>query len=165
MKLLDTIKKLILENKKFPKLKYSEKVGDRNVQLVSTYHQWFDRFGDEDYEYIKDLTFQKPKNFRIGVSDKDIIPLFKKNLQKIEDSYNLHNSNRIIFVKHRLDNEDEERFDFIEFLLEKNGNSYDIISSKYSKDGRFLVMNFPVRTARVMIEDKNNKKYKFVYLD
>jgi hypothetical protein len=26
-------------------------------------------------------------------------------------------------------------------------------------------MNFPVRTARVMIEDKNNKKYKFVYLD
>jgi hypothetical protein len=68
-------------------------------------------------------------------------------------------------VKHRLDNEDEERFDFIEFLLEKNGNSYDIISSKYSKDGRFLVMNFPVRTARVMIEDKNNKKYKFVYLD
>lgn len=165
MKLLETIKKLILENTKFPKLKFSEKVGDREVELLSTFHQWSDRFGDEDYEYIKDLTFQKYNGFRIGVPDEEIIPLFKKNLQKIEDSYDPKNSNRVIFVKHRLDNEDEEIFDFIEFLLEKNGNRYSILSSKYSKDGRFFVMNFPVRTLKVMIENKNNNKYKFVYLD
>ena len=73
-------------------------------------------------------------------------------------------NDRIIFVKKRTDNDDEVDFDFIEFILQKKDNFYEIITSAYSDDGRFLVMGFPVRTKKVMIENKITGKYKIVYL-
>ena len=167
MKLLLFVKDLILENRKPRKVIDSIEFNDKKILLFSSYHQWFDRHGEEDYETIKDIYFDKTKKvvgYRVGVPDRLITSLFRKNISKIENSFEQEKNDRIIFVKERTDNDDEVDFDFIEFILQKKDNFYEIITSAYSDDGRFLVMGFPVRTKKVMIENKITGKYKIVYL-
>jgi hypothetical protein len=167
MKLLHFFKDLIVENRKPRKVIDSIEFNDKKILLFSSYHQWFDRNGEEDYETIKDIYFDKlnlTDNYRVGVPDRIITSLFRKNISKIENSFEQEKNERIIFVKERTDNDDEVDFDFIEFILHKKDNFYEIITSAYSDDGRFLVMGFPVRTKKVMSENKINRKYKIVYL-
>ena len=167
MKLLFFFKDLIIENRKPRKVKDSIELNGKKILLFSSYHQWFDRHGDEDYETIKDIYFDKLNimdNYRVGVPDRIITKLFRKNISKIENSFEQEKNDRIIFVKKRTDNDDEVDFDYIEFILQKKNNGYEIITSAYSDDGRFLVMGFPVRTKKVMIENKITGKYKIVYL-
>jgi hypothetical protein len=167
MKLLHFFKDLIVENRKPRKVIDSIEFNDKKILLFSSYHQWFDRNGEEDYETIKDIYFDKlnlTDNYRVGVPDRIITSLFRKNISKIENSFEQEKNERIIFVKERTDNDDEVDFDFIEFILQKKDNFYEIITSAYSDDGRFLVMGFPVRTKKVMSENKINRKYKIVYL-
>ena len=94
-----------------------------------------------------------------------IIDIFKKNLKRIKNSFDDHSNNRIIFVKKRKDNEDEVEFDFAEFILQKEKNTYKIITSSFSSDGKFLVLGFPIKTKLVMVEKTIKPKYKVVHLD
>jgi len=169
MRLLDSVKKIVLEEKrKFSKLKWSDYIGDKKIKLLSSYHQWFERHGDENYKTIKDIFFDKfirNEKYRVGVPDELIIELFKKNISKIENSFDDPSKNRVIFVKKRNDNEDEVEFDYIEFILQKNEDNYEIITSSYSDDGKFLVLGFPIRTKFVVLERMIKPKYEIVYLD
>ena len=168
MRLLDSVKKIVLEQRKFSKLKWNGYIGDNKIKLLSSYHQWFERHGDENYETIKDIFFDKvahSKKYRVGVPDELIIQLFKKNISKIESSFDDPSKNRVIFVKKRKDNDDEVEFDYIEFILQKIGDNYEIITSSYSDDGKFLVLGFPIRTKFVVLERMIKPKYKIVYLD
>jgi len=168
MKLLELIKNVILENGKPRILRFITKVGDSDIRLFSSYHQWFERHGDENYETIKDIFFDKFASnvkYRVGVPDKTIVEIFKRNMEKIINSVKDEQSKRVIFVKKRNDNEDEVEFDFIEFIIQDKGNSYEIITSAFSKDGNYLVLGFPIKTRMVMVEKEIKPKYKIVYLD
>ena len=87
MKLLLFVKDLILENRKPRKVIDSIEFNDKKILLFSSYHQWFDRHGDEDYETIKDIYFDKLNimdNYRVGVPDRIITKLFRKNISKLK---------------------------------------------------------------------------------
>ena len=168
MKFLELIKNIILENNKQRILRFVTKIGDDTIRLFSSYHQWFERHGDENYETIKDIFFDKvafSKKYRVGVPDKMITEIFKRNLEKIVNSFKDDQSKRIIFIKKRNDNEDEVEFDFIEFIIQDKGNSYEIITSAFSKDGNYLGLGFPIKTPMVMVEKEIKPKYKIIYLD
>lgn len=168
MKLLELIKNVILENGKPRILRFITKVGDSDIRLFSSYHQWFERHGDENYETIKDIFFDKFASnvkYRVGVPDKTIVEIFKRNMEKIINSVKDEKSKRVIFVKKRNDNEDEVEFDFIEFIIQDKVSSYEIITSAFSKDGKYLVLGFPIKTPMVMVEKEIKPKYKIVYLD
>jgi hypothetical protein len=164
MKLLGTIKSIICENRKFPKLKFVADINGEKVKLESTFHQWFERHGDQDYDEMKKIYFNTGDKYRVGVPDAMIIDVFKRNFNKIKQSFDEHNKNRIIFVKKRKDNNDEVEFDFIEFLLQKDNNTYKIITSSFSSDGKFLVLGFPIKTKLIMVEKTTKPKYKLVRL-
>jgi len=165
MKLLETIKNIINEERKFPKLKFVGEIDGEKVKLESTFHQWFERHGDQKYDEIRDIFFDTGNKYRVGVPDDMIIDIFKKNLKRIKNSFDDHSKNRIIFVKKRKDNEDEVEFDFAEFILQKEKNTYKIITSGFSSDGKFLVLGFPIKTKLVMVEKTIKPKYKVVHLD
>jgi len=168
MKFLELIKNIILENNKQRILKFVTKIGDDTIRLFSSYHQWFERHGDENYETIKDIFFDKvafSKKYRVGVPDKMIVEIFKRNIEKIINSFKDDQSKRVIFVKKRNDNEDEVEFDFIEFIIQNKGSVYEIITSAFSKDGNYLVLGFAVKTPMVMVEKEIKPKYEIVYLD
>lgn len=168
MKLLDAIKFIIIEQKKFPKLKLNARFDGIDFRLLSSFHQWFERHGDEDYDEVKDIFFNKTsksKKYRVGVPDDMIIDTIKKKISKIEKSFQETTDKRIIFVKKRKDNEDEVDFDFMEFILEKEGDDFTIITSAFSKDGFYLSLGFPVKTKTVMLEKVIKVKYKVIYLN
>ena len=107
------IKQYLFETRKFPKQKGSEVYDKMMYKIISTYHQWFDRHGDNSYEKNVDLFYEKndsDNDYRIGVSDRLLIPIIKKDISRIIDSFKTHNpcNKRIIFTKRRLNNEDEE---------------------------------------------------------
>lgn len=80
------IREYLLEERKFPKQKGSEVYDKMLYNIISTYHQWFDRHGDNSYEQNIDLFYEKnnsDNNYRIGVSDRLLIPLIKKILVRL----------------------------------------------------------------------------------
>ena len=88
------VREYLLEERKFPKQKGSEVYDKMLYNIISTHHQWFDRHGDNSYDQNIDLFYEKnnsDNNYRIGVSDRLLIPLIKKNIGKIIDSFKMHN--------------------------------------------------------------------------
>ena len=145
------IKTILLEYKKQPIKRGVFKYNGKEYTLLSTDHQWFDRHGDNDYETNLDLFFEKnasDNKYRVGVPDEIITNIVKGNISKIISSFEKINpcSNRVIFTKKRIDNEDEGFFDVIEFLLQKNGNKLNIITSAFSEDGFYLYFGPKTKT-------------------
>ena len=69
------------------------------------------------------------------------------------------------FVHKRKNNEDEENFDYIEVLLHKDGNFFNIITSAFSKDGQFLKTKREEDNAeRVRVEQKSNDNYIVIHI-
>jgi len=156
------IREYLLEERKFPKQKGSEVYDKRLYSIISTYHQWFDRHGDNSYDQNINLFYEKnnsDNNYRIGVSDRLLIPLIKKNIGKIIDSFKMHNpcNKRIIFTNKILNNENEEYFDFTEFIIQKDENELKIVSSAFSEDGNFLYFGVRPRSKKENLKENSCK--------
>jgi len=156
------IREYLLEERKFPKQKGSEVYDKRLYSIISTYHQWFDRHGDNSYDQNIDLFYEKnnsDNNYRIGVSDRLLIPLIKKNIGKIIYSFKMHNpcNKRIIFTNKILNNENEEYFDFTEFIIQKDENELKIVSSAFSEDGNFLYFGVRPRSKKENLKENSCK--------
>jgi hypothetical protein len=156
------IKEYLLEQKKFPKQKGTEVYDKMMYKIISTYHQWFDRHGDNSYDQNVDLFYEKndsDNGYRIGVSDQLLTPLIKKEVGKIIDSFKTYNpcNKRIIFTKRRTNNEDEEYFDFVEFIIQKDDNELKIVSSAFSEDGNFLYFGVRPRSKKENLKENSCK--------
>ena len=155
------IKTILLEYKKQPIKRGDIKHNGKTYSLFSTEHQWFDRHGDNDYETILDLFFEKnvgDNKYRIGVPDEIITSIVKNDISKIILGFEEVNpcSNRIVFTKKRIDNEDEEFFDVIEFVLQKNETKLEIITSAFSEDGLYLYFGPKIKAKTDMINITEN---------
>jgi len=157
----------ILEDKKFPKQKGTEVYDKMMYKIISTHHQWFDRHGDNSYNDNVELFYEKndgDESYRIGVSDTLLVPIIRGNISKIIDSFKLHNpcNKRIIFTKRRQNNEDEEFFDFVEFVIQKDGNELKIVSSAFSEDGNFLYFGVRPRSKKENLKENSCKSENIV---
>ena len=157
--LRNLIKKSLLEHiDKYPIKKGSINVNGNQYNIISTYHQWFDRHGDNDYKTNIDLFFEKNaanNKYRVGVSDEILIPLIKNNGSKIIESFDIINpcSKRIIFTKKRTNNKEESFFDVIEFLIQKDNRSLNIITSAFSKDSLYLLLGIKTKTDKINLKE------------
>ena len=92
---------------------------------------------------------------------------FSNNIDKIYNAFEKEQpkNNKIIFVHKRKNNQDEENFDYIEVLLQKDGNFFNIITSAFSKDGRFLKTRREEDNAeRITVEEKSIDNYIVIYI-
>ena len=161
------IRQYLFETKKFPKQKRNKIYNNIMYKIISTYHQWFDRHGDNSYDENYDLFFEKnlsDENYRVGVPDKILIPIIENKIEKIIESFKTHNpcNKRIIFIKERNDNQDEEYFDFVEFVLQKDENELKIVSSAFSEDGNFLYFGVRPRTKKENLKENSCKSGEIV---
>lgn len=166
MKLIKILISLLNENRRAQQYLYGININDHRYSLISSAHQWFERHGDLNYEEIKDLYYEKSERepkYRIGVPNTIIIDIFKQNINKIIDSFNNLNENKIIFVKNNTTNDEEENFDYIEFLLAIDKlYTFIIVTSALSSDGNYLRNINP--TPRLRVENKDPKQIKIVFL-
>ena len=149
MKLLSNLKNIIFEISG-PR-KYVDKFiyDDKQILLLASYHQSEERFGIKSFEEILNIYYNDGSEIRFGVPNNLIKKLFKQNFEKIYNEINKVETKsedlkpRLNIVKNRqeqneLENNPED-FDFIEFVIQKNSeNKYEIITSAFSKDGKFL---------------------------
>ena len=179
MKLLSTFKNMLLievsQRRNSGTILLSKLVDNKLIQLKSTHHQRKERFGSETYDDLVDmyreyLDTRKSKyqlEPRLAVPDKMIEILFSKNIEKIYKSFKEENpeNNRLIFVHKRKNNEDEKKIDYIEVLINKEGNFFNIITSAFSNDGKFLkTKNEEKKAKKVTLEHKFINNYKIIYL-
>jgi hypothetical protein len=168
MKLIAIVKTLLFElaGNKQKILRYRTEINDIPIRLFSSHHQWFDRQGDLTYDELKSIYYEKiykqPK-FRIGVPDSIITDIFKKKLNKIIAGFGNLKETKIIFVTPNSNNEDDETFDYIEFLLSTNDvKLFTIVTSAFSSDGNYL-RNIN-KTERLRLEHKINHNIKIIYI-
>jgi hypothetical protein len=152
------VREYLLEEKKFPKQKGLQLYDNMLYKIISTYHQWFDRHGDNTYDTNVDLFYEKnnaDNDYRIGVSDRILVHIIQEKIDKIIQSFKIHNpcNKRIIFTKKRDNNEDEEFFDFVEFVIQKDGNELKIVSSAFSEDGNFLYFGVRPRSKKENLKE------------
>jgi hypothetical protein len=105
-----------------------------------------------------DLFYEKnnaDNDYRIGVSDKILVHIIQEKIDKIIQSFKIHNpcNKRIIFTKKRDNSEDEEFFDFVEFVIQKDGNELKIVSSAFSEDGNFLYFGVRPRSKKENLKE------------
>ena len=179
MKLINVFKQTILNEFEKKKNKgvtlLSKIIGDRLVTLTSTYHQRTERFGNLDYDSIVDLyneyletrksKFDQPP--RLAVPDNMIVATFENKLDSIYSSFETikPENKKLIFVKKRNDNEDNEQFNYMEFLISKEGSFFNIITSAFSNDKQFIKTKNEKNVAqRVTLEQKTKNIYTIVYL-
>jgi hypothetical protein len=173
MKLLLTLKNIILNeenNKPRGTTIFSTISNDRLIQLKSTYHHGNETYKDivdkyNDFLYTNKSKFRQPPRF--AVPDTMIKNFFSDNVDKIYGAFENEQpkNNKIIFVHKRKNNEDEENFDYIEVLLHKDGNFFNIITSAFSKDGQFLKTKREEDNAeRVRVEQKSIDNYIVIHI-
>ncbi len=179
MNLLSVLKNIVLSETRKQKYRgttlFSKIIDNKLIQLKSTYHQRKERFGADSYDEIVDkyneyLETRRSKfqvEPRLAVPDSMIENLFSKNLEKIYNSFKEESpsNNQIIFVHRRKNNEDKKKFNYMEVLLKKDGNFFNIITSAFSDDGEFLkTRDEEKRADRVTVEQKSKINYKIVYI-
>lgn len=179
MKLLFSLKNIIInetnQRRQGGTVLYSKVIDNKLIQLKSTFHQRKERFGSDNYDEIVDkykeyLETRKSKfqvEPRLAVPDSMIENMFSKNLEKIYNSFKEESptNNQIIFVHRRKNNEDEKKFNYMEVLLKKDGNFFNIITSAFSDDGEFLkTKDKEKRADRVTVEQTLKNNYKIVYI-
>jgi hypothetical protein len=178
MNLINELKKLIIKEnikrKDSAITLFSKVVDGKLIQLKSTYHQRQERFGAKSYDELVDIyknyletrrsKYQTPP--RIAVPDQILKKVFEDNLKKIQSYFSDENpeNGQLIFVKKR-ENEDEKNFDYIEFLIKKEGNFYYIITSSFSQDGQFLkTREKEKKSKRVTLEFFHKQETTVIYL-
>ena len=76
----------------------------------------------------------------------------------------MHNpcNKRIILTNKILNNEDEEYFDFTEFIIQKDENELKIVSSAFSDDGNFLYFGVRPRSKKENLKENSCKSGNIV---
>jgi hypothetical protein len=158
MKTLNVLKNLILENRgKYHRLFTSPD----GVKFIATTHQTEDRKSNLSYDEIKDIILTAIDSginihTRVGVPNIMLSKLIRDKYRKILNEFSLNpKEKKIKFVHKRNDNEDEEVFDYIEFILARDDeNTFLVVSSTFSENGNYLKLygKDVVQARKVIIE-------------
>ena len=144
MKLLNVLKTIILENSSKRHNLYTTSNG---IEFISSNHHTKDRHADLSYDEIKDIILNaidsgSNVHTRVAVPNLMLSRLIRKKYEKILNEFSKNpKEDKIKFVFKREDNNDEEVFDFIEFILgrdNKEKNKFKVVSSTFSSDGNYL---------------------------
>jgi hypothetical protein len=161
MRLLNTLKKIILEDRfKNPKL-FTTPDG---VRFISSTHHTLDRKANLSYGEIKDIILNaidsgSKIHTRVAVPNLMLSRLIRKKYEEIIDEFSKDpNEEKIKFIHKREDNEDEEIFDYIEFIVGRDldeKNVFNIVSSTFSHNGNYLNLfgKDVVQSRKVMLEN------------
>lgn len=161
MKLLKSLKNIILEDRfKNPRL-FTTPDG---IKFVSSTHHTIDRKANLNYSEIKDIILNAIDSgikihTRVAVPNLMLSRLIRNKYEKILEEFSKdNNEKKIKFVYKRKDNEDEEVFDYIEFILGRDEEEDDvlkIVSSTFSPNGKYLNLfgKDVVQARRVMLEN------------
>ncbi len=142
MKILNVLNSIISESRsKFHRL-FTTSEG---IKFIASKHQTEDRKGYLDYDEIKDIILkavdsQTKTHTRVGVPNRMLSKLIRNKHLKILDELNKNpKDEKIRFIYKRKDNEDDEIFDFIEFVIARNEDgTFVIVSSTFSDNGDYL---------------------------
>ena len=144
MKLFDTLKILILEQQNPGVLLFITPEFD---SFYASKHQTIDRLGNRPFRVIRDIILKaldtpSSTHTRVAVPNTILSSVIEDNYEKILESINSNlEYDRYKFVYEDQENEDEDIFSFIEFIIEKSkkkNKEYNIVSSTYSEDGGYL---------------------------
>jgi hypothetical protein len=142
MKILNVLKKIILEDRSRHHRLFTAPEGPK---FIATTHQTSDRKSNLSYDEIKDIilnAIDSGSNIhtRVGVPNLMLSRLIKDKYKKILYEFSKDpEEKKIKFVFKREDNEDEEVFDYIEFILARDSDdTFLIVSSTFSEDGSYL---------------------------
>ncbi len=165
MKLLSLLSNLILESglkRKF--LAQLINNGER-IKLFASPHQYFDRFGNESFDAVRNYYFSvldnkrmKESDIRFAVPDSILKSLIQNKFEQINLGFDEYpDSYKIRFVFRNEDNDYEEKFDYIEFVLAKSKDmkTFTIVTSAYSDDGDYLrrMGQYAEQDPRVILEN------------
>lgn len=144
MKLLNVLKSIILEDGSKRHNLFSTKDG---IKFFSSKHHTRDRETDKSYDEIKDIILKaidsgSKTHTRVGVPNLMLSRLIRKKYEKIIEEFSKNsNEKKIKFIFKRDDNEDDEVFDYIEFIVgREDGNEkvFVVVSSTFSPTGDYL---------------------------
>jgi hypothetical protein len=175
MNLLSLLTELITENENKRKFLGRFVFGLDDIKLFSSGHQTSDRMGDMDFDEIRDFYFDtldnnkmKEREIRFGAPDSILTPLIISKFKKIYNSFiNNPSTQKIRFVHINEDNEYEEKFDYIEFVLSKSRDmkTFTVVTSAYSDNGDFLkkmVIQLNLITLGQRVTDNINRQITFI---
>ena len=138
-------------------------VSPEQYSFYATNHQTNDRLGSEDFETIRDIILNSidsniGTHERVGIPNNILSGLISNKYPKIIRSFEGSNpGERIKFVYKDKNNEDEEVFDYLEFIIEESPkkNRYRIPTSTYSDTGNYLRFfnKFKNQQKKVMLEN------------
>jgi len=158
MKILSVLKNIILEDRGRHHRLFTSPEGPK---FIATTHQTSDRKSNLNYDEIKDIILNAIDSginihTRVGVPNLMLSKLIRDKYKKILYEFSKDpQEKKIKFVFRREDNEDEEVFDYIEFILARSeDNTFLVVSSTFSDDGTYLKLygKDAVQARKVMLE-------------
>jgi hypothetical protein len=158
MKLLNTLKNIILENRSKENRLFTTPDG---IKFIATTHQTFDRKGNLNYGQIRDIILNaidsgSKVHTRVAVPNRVLSELIAQKYENILYEFSQNpKDKKIKFVYERNDNEDEEVFDFIEFIVGRGGDgNFHIVSSTFSDSGDYLRLygKDVIQARKIMLE-------------
>lgn len=144
MYLFEILKSVIIEQVNHEDLLF---LTPNNKTFYSSSHNSIDRLGNQDYNTIRNIILNSidsniDTHERVAIPNEILSQLIASKYQKIIDSFEGHSpGDRIKFVYKNESNEDEEVFDYLEFIVAKSTkseNRYVIPTSSYSFNGNYL---------------------------
>ena len=160
MKILDSLKTIILESR-FKKPKpFTTPDG---FKFYFSTHNTIDRKGNLNYDEIRDIILYaidsgNKVHTRVAAPNLMVYNLIRNKYKKILNEFSKdHKEEKIKFVFRRYDNEDEEVFDYIEFIIgrdSKDVKTFNVVSSTFSSNGNYLGLfgKDAVQARKVMLE-------------
>lgn len=144
MKILNSLKTIILESRpKKPKL-FTTPDG---FKFYSSKHNTIDRKGNLNYDEIRDIILDaidsgNKVHTRVAAPNLMVYNLIRDKYKKILNEFSKDpKEEKIKFVFRRYDNEDEEVFDYIEFIIGRDSEDvkiFNVVSSTFSSNGNYL---------------------------
>ena len=147
MKILDVLKNIIIENNSRRSDKPRLFTTTDGIKFFSSKHHTKDRKTYLNYKQIKYIILNaidsgNSTHERVGVPNLMISQLIRNKYKKILDEFSKDpKEEKIKFVFKRDDNEDEEVFDYIEFVLGRDDDDvkrFNVVSSTFSSNGNYL---------------------------
>lgn len=158
MKILKLLNNLILENRGRYNRLFKTPDG---ISFIATTHQTIDREGNLSYDEIKDIILTAIDSgvnvhTRVGVPNIMLSSIIREKYKNIVKEFSLNpNEKKIKFVFKRNDNEDEEVFDYVEFIISREDpETFFIVSSTFSESGNYLKLygKNVIQARKVVIE-------------
>ncbi len=161
MKILDALKSIILESRSKPHKLFTT---PDDFKFYSSNHNTIDRKGNLSYDEIRDIILDaidsgSKVHTRVAVPNLMVHKLIRDKYKKILNEFSKDpKEEKIKFVFRRDDNEDEEVFDYVEFIVgRESGDSkrFNVVSSTFSSNGNYLgLFGKDVIQARKVILEK-----------